>query len=83
MTAPTPTDVLSHYAHTLQLAAPREWEAFVQCFDAYATEITVTVISAEQNEVLGAQGKARAFLHLLKIFRECGKPKSQPQQPQA
>lgn len=66
-----PTTVLARYAHALQIAAPREWEAFVECFDAYATEVTVAVTSAEQNEVLNAQGRAQAFLHLLKTFRNC------------
>ena len=70
--APTPSDILTHYAHALQLAAPREWETFVQVFDAYATEVTVAVTAAEQNEILVAQGRAKAFLHLLKLFRECG-----------
>lgn len=71
MTAHTPSSVLSHYARTLQLAAPKEWDAFVQVFDAYATDVTVAVTAAEQHEILVAQGKAKAFLHLLKLFREC------------
>lgn len=67
----SPTEVLRHYARALQLAAPDQWEAFVQCFDAYATEVTVAVTTAEQSEILVAQGRAKAFLHLLKTFREC------------
>lgn len=67
----SPTEILRHYAHQLQLAAPKEWEAFVQCFDAYATEVTLAVTNAEQHEILVAQGRAKAFLHLLKAFREC------------
>lgn len=54
---------------TLQLAAPREYEAFVQAFDAWATEVTVAVTTASQNEVLQQQGRAQAYLHLLKVFR--------------
>lgn len=85
MTALTPSDVLSHYAHAIQIAAPKEWEAFVQTFDAYSTEVTVAVTDAEQHEVLVAQGKAKAFLHLLKLFRECGRraaaQQAHPQQP--
>lgn len=77
--APTPTEVLKHYAHQLQLSAPKEWEAFVQCFDAYSTEITVAVTAAEQHEILVAQGKAKAFLHLLKTFRECHVTRPTPQ----
>jgi len=82
-TTPSPTEVLRHYAHSLQIAAPREWEAFVACFDAYATEVTVAVTAAEQHEILVAQGRAKAFLHLLKVFRECHvqRPTPQPAQP--
>lgn len=76
----TPTDTLKIYAHHLQIAAPKEWEAFVQCFDAYATEVTVAVTAAEQNEILVAQGRAKAFLHLLAAFRTCH-VRSQQAQP--
>lgn len=70
--------------HALRLknAAPQEWDAFVECFDAYATEVTVAVTSADQNSVLGAQGRARAFLHLLKTFRECNTQSQPPSPPQ-
>lgn len=80
---PAAIDALKHYAHTLQLAAPREWEAFVEFFDAYATEITVAVTTAEQHEVLVAQGRARAFLYLLRAFRECHLKTPQPNPPSA
>ena len=71
MTTQTPSAVLSHYALSLKSAAPKQWEAFVECFDAYATSVTVAVTAAEQHEILVAQGRAKAFLHLLKLFREC------------
>jgi hypothetical protein len=75
----SPTEVLRHYSYSLQIAAPREWEAFVECFDAYATEVTVAVTNAEQNEILVAQGRAKAFLHLLNTFRNCHvKPTAKP-----
>lgn len=67
----SPTHVIAKYAHALQIAAPREWEAFVECFDAYATEVTVAVTAADQTSILNAQGRAQAFLHLLKTFRNC------------
>ncbi len=67
----SPSDVTKQYAHALQLAAPQEWDHFVQCFDAYATEVTVAVTRAGQDEILVAQGRARAFLHLLELFRTC------------
>ena len=78
----TPSDVLSQHAHALHIAAPREWETFVEVFDAYATEVTVAVTAAEQNEILQKQGQARAFLHLLNLFRNCDKP-PKPETPSA
>lgn len=75
MTAPlTPTNVIAHYGRLLENAAPKEWAAFVQAFDAYATEVTVAVTAADQNEILNAQGRAQAFLHLLKTFRNVQTP---------
>lgn len=78
MKSPSSTAVLKQYAHRVMLAAPNEWEAFVSFFDAYATEVTVAVTAADQSEVLNAQGRAQAFLHLLTTFRNCH---VQPQQP--
>jgi len=71
VTTHTPPTLCAHYARALQSAAPKEWEAFVECFDAYSTEVTVAVTAAEQNEILQKQGRAQAFLHLLKLFRNC------------
>ena len=82
MTALTPSSVLSHHAHRIMQAAPREWEAFVEVFDKYATEVTVAVTAADVNEILVAQGRARAFLHLLKLFRTCHLPPPTQQPPQ-
>jgi hypothetical protein len=72
------SDDLSRRAHALQRAAPIEWAAFVQCFDAYATAVTVAVTDAEQHEILQKQGQARAFLHLLKLFQTCHQQKYNP-----
>lgn len=60
----------------MQLAAPKEWEEFVQMFDAFATEVTVAVTRADQSEILNKQGQAQAFLHLLNLMRTCHKAKS-------
>lgn len=83
MTSLTPTDVLKQYAHKIQLAAPQEWAAFVECMDAYATDITVAVTAAHQNEILNQQGKAQMALHLLKAFRECHLHRTASQSPPA
>lgn len=66
------------------MAAPTEWDAFVECFDAAATEITVAVIHADQSEVLNRQGRAWLAIHLLNAFRTCHNPTPQqpPQPPQ-
>lgn len=69
--APSPTQVLALCALRLRNADPRAWDDFLACFDAYATEVTVAVTQAEQHEILQAQGRARAFLHLLDTFRNC------------
>jgi hypothetical protein len=58
----------------LRSAAPKEFETFVEVFDAYATEVTLAVTSADQNMILNCQGRAQAFLHLLRMFRECHIP---------
>lgn len=71
MKTPSFSDILAHYSHSLQLAAPKEWKAFVEHFDAYATDVTVAVTTAAQHEVLQQQGKAQAFLHLLRLFQNC------------
>lgn len=76
----TPSDALKQYAHQLQTSAPQEWAAFVECFDAYATEVTVAVTTAPQHEVLQQQGRAQAYLHLLKMFRNPNPP-PQPTNP--
>lgn len=83
MTTQTPSLVLQHYARSLALSSPSEWEAFVQCFDAYATDVTLAVTNAPADSVLVAQGKAQAFLHLLRLFRDCNKaaPQQAPTAP--
>ena len=82
MSALDPTEVLKQYAHALQLAAPREWEAFLQCFDAYANEVVLAMVHSPQDQILQQQGKSLAYLHLLRSFRDCGKPRPQRPQPQ-
>lgn len=67
----SPTDELAECSRHLRAASPKEWDRFLQTFDAYATEVTVAVISAGQNDILVAQGKAKAFLHLNQTFRNC------------
>lgn len=70
MTAHSTPQVVAHYAQTLRLAAPKEYDQFVEAFDVWATEVTVAVTSAPQHEVLNQQGKAQAYLHLLKMYRD-------------
>lgn len=78
----TPTQVLSQYALRLRGAAPKEFEAFVECFDAYATEVTVAVTACEPNEILNRQGRAQFALSFLKTLRECHlPPKTTPPSP--
>jgi len=83
LSSASPSQVLAQYALRLKNLAPKEWEEFVEVFDAYATDVTVAVTQAEQHEILVAQGRAKAFLHLLKLFRECHiqSPQRKPPQP--
>jgi hypothetical protein len=62
--------ITAHYLQSLRVAAPKEYEAFVEAFDAWATEVTVAVTTAPQDQVLQQQGRAQAYLHLLKMFRD-------------
>ena len=71
MSALSPQQVLAQFAMRLRHADPKAWEEFVQCFDAYATEVTLAVTNASQNEILVCQGRAQAYLHLLSTFRNC------------
>jgi hypothetical protein len=81
MPAPPIQTVVAHYMQGMRVAAPREYEGFVEAFDAYATEVTVAVTTAPQHEVLQQQGKAQAFLHLLAMFRDPVKSPTQPATP--
>lgn len=82
MNSPTTKDFLSQSALRLRSAAPKDFEHFVEVFDAYATEVTVAVTAADQNEILNRQGRAQFALALLQLLRECHKPpKPTPQQP--
>lgn len=78
---PTTANIVSEYALRMRAAAPKEFEAFVQAFDAYATEVTVAVTVVGQHEILNQQGRAQFALHFLKLLRECHippKPKTPP-----
>jgi len=63
--------VLAQFAVRLRAADNQAWEGFVQCFDAYTTEVTVAVTEASQDKILNAQGRAQAMLILLDTFRHC------------
>lgn len=71
MTVITPSLVLADVSRHLRSVAPREWERFVEVMTAYADEVTVAVTTAQQNDILNHQGRAQAFRHLAKTFREC------------
>lgn len=78
MTKSTPIrDVVSQYALRLRSADPKSFAEFVEAFDAYATEVTVAVTEADQSAILNCQGRAQAFLSILKMLRECHIPPAQ------
>jgi hypothetical protein len=66
----------------LRTADPTAWEGFVDCFDAYSTEVTLAVTQAPQDAILNAQGRAQAMLILLDTFKNC-QVHSQPKKPPA
>jgi hypothetical protein len=74
----TPSIVFQHYAHQLRIAAPQEYERLVEVLDAYATEVALSAVNAEQNDVLVAQGRARAFIYILRLLREAGVKQTPP-----
>lgn len=63
------TDFLKHFAFQLRNAEPKAYEAFLEAFDAYATEITVAVTDAPAADILNMQGRAKQTLVLLNVFR--------------
>ena len=65
---------MSDAALRLRSAAPKEFERFVEVMDAYATEVTLAVTEAHQSDILCQQGRAQAFLSLLRLYRECHIP---------
>jgi hypothetical protein len=82
LTPRSPTEHLALISLSLRNAAPHQWDQFLKVFEAYAHDVTVAVISAPQNEVLNAQGKAVAFTHLMETFANCERianpPKTEP-----
>ena len=74
---------VAHYLQGIRVSAPREYEAFVEAFDAWATEVTVAVTTAPQDQVLQQQGRAQAFLHLLAMFRNPISPPKTTNPPSA
>lgn len=81
MTTVTTPQLVAHYVQNVRVAAPKEWAALVEAFDVWATEVTVAVTTAGQNEVLNQQGRAQAYLHLLKMFRDPNEFIKPPNQP--
>lgn len=65
---------MSDAALRLRAAAPKEFDRFVEVMDVYATEVTIAVTEAAQSDILNQQGRAQAFLSLLKLYRECHIP---------
>lgn len=72
--------VLARYCVRLRALDDRAWTDFVECFDAYTTEVTVAVTEAPQDKILNAQGRAQAMLILLSTFKNCVEL-SQPKPP--
>lgn len=75
--------IMQRFALQLKNANPQAWEAFVETFDVYATEVAVQLTQAPQDQILSMQGRAQQCLALLRLFRECAAAsKPLPQEPQ-
>ncbi|HEY5409787.1 MAG TPA: hypothetical protein VIJ94_03565 [Caulobacteraceae bacterium] len=69
---------MQQFALQLKNANPQAWDAFVECMDVYAAEVTLAMTAAPQNEILNYQGRAQQCLALLRMFRECALVKASP-----
>lgn len=61
---------LSAACQLLHNADPEAWDLFVKAFDEFSGDVTATVIAAEADQLVGAQGQARICLKLQRIFKE-------------
>lgn len=76
--------MMQQFMLRLKNANPEAWDDFVQCFDIYATEVTVAVTQAPSEDILRMQGRAQQCLALLRTMRECAKaPPAQAAPPPA
>jgi hypothetical protein len=75
-------DFVQHFALQLRNANPEAYQAFLEAFDAYATEITVAVTDSPAAEILNMQGRAKQTLIILQKLRN-PKALSTSQQQQA
>ena len=62
---------LSTICLRLRNNAPEPWELFVNHFETYTINVLNDLASADQSQVLNAQGQAQQCKALLRIFNEC------------
>ena len=58
-------------AAELKLAAPREFDNFIEAFKALEDRTRTELIAAEPNVIFAAQGKAWLVAHLRKKLEDC------------
>ncbi len=55
----------------LRNAAPEVWDQLVAQFETYTLNVLNDLASADQAQILNAQGQAQQCKALLRIFNEC------------
>jgi hypothetical protein len=71
----TNVELFSQSALALKNASPEGFEHFVNLFAVYTGEVITAVTEADATNILGMQGRAQQCQALLRVFRECDKPK--------
>lgn len=70
MRSPTARNIVAERLLVLRNADPRAYEALSQAFQVWASEVTVAVTEANQNEILNFQGRAQLALSIAETIRD-------------
>ena len=71
----TNVELFSDAALKLRNLNPQVFEQFVNLFAVYTDEVTLAVTEADATTILVMQGRAQQCRALLRVLRECDKPK--------
>ena len=71
----TNIDLLSQTFLSLRNASPEAFEHCIKVFGEYTDEVTVAVTEADATDILVMKGRAQQCRAILRVLRECDKPK--------